>query len=138
MINRQEIITDEQYDNASDEIKANIDILLDKINEIRKEYGHPMTVSSGFRSMEDHLRIYKQKGITDKSKIPMKSRHLVGLAVDIADPNQILQQWCKDNIEFLKNVGVWMEDFSATHNWAHFQVVPYGSYKDGKSLWFMP
>jgi len=44
--------------------------------------GQPVTITSGYRSLQDHLRIYKQKGITDKSKIPMGSYHLKGLAAD--------------------------------------------------------
>lgn len=44
--------------------------------------GAAVTVTCGFRSMAHHLKIYAEKGITDKSKIPMKSYHLSGLAVD--------------------------------------------------------
>lgn len=44
--------------------------------------GQPITITSGYRSLQDHLRIYKEKGITDKSKIPMGSYHLKGLAAD--------------------------------------------------------
>lgn len=122
----------------SDEMKNNLQILFDKINKVRSAYGKPMTVTSGLRTMEDHLRIYKEKGITDKSKIPMKSKHLYCQAVDISDPNQELQKWCKNNIPLLESIGVWMEDFSATHNWCHFQSVPYGSWAKGKTLWFKP
>lgn len=42
----------------------------------------PVIVTSGYRSMAHHLRIYAEKGITDKSKIPMGSYHLTGKAVD--------------------------------------------------------
>lgn len=44
--------------------------------------GQPITITSGYRSLQHHLEIYKQKGITDKSKIPMGSYHLKGLAAD--------------------------------------------------------
>lgn len=42
----------------------------------------PVIVTCGFRSMAHHLRIYAEKGITDKNKIPMGSYHLSGKAVD--------------------------------------------------------
>lgn len=111
------------------EHQENLKILLDRINIIRTKYGKSMTVSSGYRSKEDHLRIYKEKGITDTAKIPMKSHHLFGRAVDIADPNQSLQKWIKDNVKVLEDAGLWMEDFSATKTWCHFQCVPPGSGK---------
>lgn len=122
----------------SSELKSNLEILLKKMNELRSKYGKPMKVTSGYRSREDQIRIYKDKGITDVSKIPMKSKHLYCQAVDISDPNKDLQKWCKQNESVLKEIGLWMEDFSATPNWVHFQVVPYASWKEGKSLWFNP
>lgn len=122
----------------SSELKSNLEILLKKMNELRSKYGKPMKVTSGYRSKEDQIRIYKDKGITDVSKIPMKSKHLYCQAVDISDPNKDLQKWCKQNESVLKEIGLWMEDFSATPNWVHFQAVPYASWKEGKSLWFNP
>lgn len=79
------------------EIDSNLAILLERVNKIRSEWGKPMTVTSGLRSMEDHLRIYADKGITDPSKIPMKSKHLVGAAVDISDPDLEITAWLKEN-----------------------------------------
>ena len=122
----------------SSEMQANLEILVKKINELVAAYGKSVTVSSGFRSKEDQIRVYKQKGITDISKIPMHSKHLSCQAIDIADPNKELQKWCKKNEKTLKSIGLWMEDFSATPTWVHFQIVPYGSWKEGKSLWFKP
>ena len=134
----KEILKNNNLEEQSDEIKSNLNELLDKMNKIRDAYGKPMIITSGLRSMADHLRIYEQKGITDTSKIPMKSRHLYGLACDVSDPKQELQKWCQDNEQFLRDLGVFMEDFSATKNWVHFQIVPYASFSPGKSLWFKP
>ena len=111
------------------EIKENLKILFGKINQIRDEWNNPMLVTSGFRSMDDHLRIYREKGITDHSKIPMKSKHLFGQAVDISDPNKELQGWCLNNENALEFIGLWCEDFESTPNWVHFQIVPPASGK---------
>jgi uncharacterized protein YcbK (DUF882 family) len=138
MILMRELIKDEDFESLSPEIQKNLENLLIIINNIRTLYDTPMIVTSGLRTMEEHLAIYAKKGITDKTKIPMKSKHLFGLAVDISDPNGELKTWCKNNEKTLKEIGVWMEDFSSTPNWVHFQIVPYGSYKEGKSLWFNP
>lgn len=104
------------------QVDANLLILLDKINIIRTVYGIPMIVDSGYRSIEDHLRIYREKGITDKTKIPMKSKHLYGQAVDIADHEGKLMLWCKANTQELERAGLWCED--GTHGWVHFQIIP--------------
>lgn len=99
-------------------------ILYEAINKVRTAYGKPMYVTSGVRSMEDHLRIYKEKGITDPAKIPMASRHLIGAAVDIADSDSSLWNWCMDNIKVLEEAGLYLEDKSATPTWVHFQCTP--------------
>lgn len=116
------------------EHQRNIDILLPRLNELRSAYGKPLIVSSGYRSMEDHLRIYAQKGITDKTKIPMKSLHLSGAACDFADPNQELQQFIKANQQLMKSIGLWFEDFIASKSWVHCQIFPP---KSGK-MFFLP
>lgn len=138
MISLKELIGSQDYNSLDKSIQDNLMDLLEKVNRIREAWGKPMIVTSGLRSMEDHLRIYRQKGITDLAKIPMKSKHLFGQAVDISDPKRELQAWCKQNESLLQSIGVWMESFDTTTNWVHFQIVPYGSYKPGKSLWFIP
>ena len=92
-----------------------------------------MTVTSGLRTMEDHLRIYAAKGITDTSKIPMKSKHLYGQAVDISDPDLELTAWSKENnSQRLIDAGLWCEEGNS--NWTHFQILPP---KSG-NRWFLP
>jgi uncharacterized protein YcbK (DUF882 family) len=114
------------------EIQKNLAVLLERVNKIRTEWGKPMTVTSGLRSMEDHLRIYKEKGITDISKIPMQSRHLTGRAVDISDPKLELTAWLKGDPKHLENAELWCEE--GNKNWVHFQIVPPLSGK----RWFLP
>lgn len=129
-----EILKSAKLEDQSPEIQENLNILLERINKIRELWGHPLTVTSGFRSMEDHLRIYREKGITDHSKIPMKSKHLSGEAVDIFDPDKKLQEWTLANVDKLEEIGLWCEDFSATKNWVHYQI---SASKSGKRF-FMP
>lgn len=114
--------------------QRNIDILLPKLNELRQAYGKPMVVTSGYRSLEDHLRIYKAKGITDKNKIPMRSLHLAGAACDFADANRDLTNFVVQNEQLVKSIGLWFEHWSATPTWLHCQIYPP---KSGKR-WFLP
>lgn len=110
------------------EINKNLTELLIKINKVRTAWSLPMTVTSGLRDMNDHLRIYKEKN--DKLKeqglppvaVPMASKHLHGQAVDIADRDGHLMNWTKSNIKLMEEIGLWMED--GTSGWVHFQSVP--------------
>lgn len=140
-ISLKEIIKDVNFSSLPKPTQDNLMTLLERVNKVRDAYGKAMVVSSGLRTMEQHLAIYKAKGITDQSKIPMKSRHLIGAACDFSDSKKELQEWCKKNESLLKTIGLWMENFDYTSKpnaWVHFQCLPYGSYVDGKSLWFVP
>jgi uncharacterized protein YcbK (DUF882 family) len=113
--------------------QQNIQELLKKVNVIRDEWAKPMTVTSGYRTLQDHLRIYSQKGITDRAHIPMKSQHLIGAAVDIYDPDLSLTKWLKENdSQRLKDAGLYCED--GNPNWVHFQLFPPKSMR----RWFLP
>lgn len=134
MITFNELIKGNFINDIPIEHQHNLEILLKRVNMVRAAYGKPMMVTSGYRSLQDHIRIYSMKGITDRSKIPMKSKHLYGQAVDFSDPKGELQAWCKANEALLVQAGLWMEDFSATPNWIHFQILPPASGK----RWFLP
>jgi uncharacterized protein YcbK (DUF882 family) len=129
MITLKEILKDKDYNKLDKEIQDNLTILLEKINKIRALFGKPMTVSSGLRTKEDQIRVYKEKATKagtafDESKVPMGSQHLHGAALDIYDPKKELQKWCLDNENKLEEIGLWMENFTATPNWCHFQIYP--------------
>lgn len=136
MITMQELLGKEDH-TLNPELMNNLVDLHKKINEFRSAYGKPLRVTSGLRSMKHHLAIYAAKGITDHSKIPMKSNHLVGLACDlvpIEDDIKHLQDWILDNIKLMEGIGLYFEDFSVTTSWVHCQIV---QPKSGKRF-FLP
>ena len=103
--------------------QLNLEELLRRINTVRAAWGKPMQVTSGLRTMQDHLRIYAAKGITDRTKIPMASAHLEGMAVDIADPDGSLGHWLKNDpagIVALERADLYCENTGG--NWQHFQT----------------
>lgn len=136
MISKEEIIKDYKWDDLDSEIKANIELLLKRMNEVRKLYAKPMIVTSGLRTKDDQIRVYAKKGITDITKIPMKSKHLTGCALDVSDLSGDLNKWCKENEEKLRDIGIWLE--TRQGNWQHFQIEPYGSYTPKKTIFFNP
>ena len=133
MISLKELIGDHDMNSLPQEHQDNLYILLERINNVRSLWGKSMTVTSGYRSLEEHLAIYAKKGITDKSKIPMKSKHLFGQAVDIFDPELSLTKWLKENnSQRLVDIKFWCEE--GNKNWVHFQISPPNS----GNRWFLP
>lgn len=121
MITMSELLKDKKLEDQTQEIQDNLKVLLERINKVRTAYSKPMTVTSGLRTMEDHLRIYKEMGITDKAKIPMKSNHLKGAACDISDPDGKLYDWTKLNEKLMEQIGLWME-IKDTQKRVHYQI----------------
>lgn len=136
MITWQELLGKYKESDIPAEHLTNMKELLVRVNKLRQAYGKPMRPTNCYRSMEHHLAIYTRKGITDKAKIPMASKHLSGFAVDIADPTGELYKWAKANEALLKEIGLWAEE--GTQGWLHVQSQPYRSYKPGKSRFFKP
>lgn len=122
-ISLKEIIKTADFSGLPKDTQDNLMTLLERINKIRTTWGKAMTVTSGLRTMEQHLAIYAKKGITDKTKIPMKSQHLKGAAVDIAASEEF-KKWIKNNVKLLETVSLWCEDLDSTPNWIHFQIYP--------------
>lgn len=53
-----------------------------------------------------------------------RSKHMTGQAVDLADPEGALDDWCMDNQDILERLGLYLEHPSATKGWCHVQIVP--------------
>lgn len=141
MITMKEALCGSKLEDQSDEIKVNLKTLLERVNKVRAAWGKPMIVTSGLRAIDDHLRIYKEKaqraGVKfDQSKVPMKSKHLNGTALDVSDPKLELTNWLKANPKILEDAGLWCEEGNS--NWVHFQSLPFGSYRSGGTRWFNP
>ena len=124
MITIDELLSNQaRFDSLDKKVQDNLKELHKRINIVRLAYGKPMIVTSGLRTLKHHLEIYARKGIYPP-KVPMKSNHLSGRAVDFSDSDGKLKAWVKDNVKLMEEVGLWLEDFSATKTWCHFQINP--------------
>mgnify|MGYP000916116052 CR=1 FL=1 len=52
-----------------------------------------------------------------------RSKHMTGQAIDIADPDGNLDEWCLAHLTTLERCGLWLEHPSATKGWCHVQIV---------------
>lgn len=118
MITRDEVLMgrDKQYPaDYTKEVSDNIDKLLIALNKLRKAYGKPMTVSSGFRPPSINAAT---------AGAAKRSNHMLGLACDFKDADGELDKWLMANLKLLEEIGLWLEHPDATKGWAHVQIVP--------------
>lgn len=73
-----------------------------------------LIVSSGWRPAAVNKTI---KGAA------LKSKHMTGQAIDLADPSGDIGRWCIDNQNALEQVGLWLENPASTPTWCHLQIV---------------
>ena len=128
MISYKELLGSHAVSELSIAHQHNLEELLKRINIIRAAWGKPMTVTSGYRSMQDHIRIYStlasKRGVQfDASKVPMSSAHLKSSAVDISDPDGSLYDWCRANEPLLESTELWCEEKDDQAR-VHFQIYP--------------
>jgi hypothetical protein len=115
MISRDEILKNREKEfPLSSELEANLSLLLQRVNKLRLLWAKPMIVTSGYRPG----RYNKAAGGAEKSA------HLTCQAVDISDPKGEIGLWLFNNIQILKDCGLWMEHPGDTPTWCHLQTVP--------------
>lgn len=117
---------DTQYPNDyTQEVSDNLDKLLVPMNKIRDAYGKSMSVTSGWRPPSINA---STPGAATHSK------HMIGLACDISDPDGAVMKWVLENLEMMQDLEIYFEDFRWTPNWCHFQL---GAPASGKRI-FVP
>lgn len=100
-------------------IDSNLLVLCERLNKVRAAWGQPMTVTSGLRDAAQQANLIKSGQST-----ATRSKHLVGMAADISDPDGALAAWLFKNVKVLEEAGLWCEDPASTHGWVHFQISP--------------
>ncbi len=120
MVTRDEVLKGRDRDYPlTPELEQNLNKLLDAVNKLRKEYGKPFVITSGYRP-----------GHYNKSaRGAKKSAHMTCEAVDIRDVDGEIAKWCLDNLSLLEAAGLYMESPIYTHEppnkrWVHLQVRP--------------
>lgn len=104
------------------EQSQNLEELFLVMSHIEAEYGKPLVVTSGFRSVEDETRI-------DPSH--PGSMHTEGAACDILDPDDTspLWSWIMMNLDLMIELDVYLEDRNSCKAHCHFQIFPPASGK---------
>jgi hypothetical protein len=113
MISRREVLMDRDKDfPLTEEQEQNLERLLEALNKLRKAYGKPMVVSSG----------YRPPGINKAVGGAKRSAHMSCEACDFRDVDGALDQWCLDNLDVLAECGLYLESPQHTPGWSHLQI----------------
>lgn len=97
------------------EILANAGELVLRVNRLLDHFGETRSVNSGWRPPSVN-------GATPGAAL--KSKHMTGQAIDLADPDGDLDEWCLENESVLATLLLWQEHPAATKGWCHLQMVP--------------
>lgn len=117
---RQGIIPTKEQEKNGLEIIRRVNLLAEKIEE---RYGIKLPAVPLVRWLRNEMQNEAVGGVKN-------SPHLTGEAMDIKDPNFIISQYILNNLDILKEVGLWMENpyycvSKATgNNWIHLQIRP--------------
>ena len=97
------------------EIAKNLDKVVIALNKLQDAYGQEFKINSGWRPAAVNAA-------TPGSAA--KSKHMEGLAADIHDTDGKIMEWTIANLQLMKDMGIYMEDWRYTPTWTHYQIVP--------------
>jgi hypothetical protein len=105
----------------SDTVRANLTELARRISLLEDECPFLFRVTSGYRDLA------QQKRINPKA---LRSKHVLGCAVDIYDPYGRIWEWLEKNLWVLEKFDLYVENpKSDDDGHVHFQSLPPGSKK---------
>lgn len=86
-----------------------------RANLLLSAFGEERGVTSGWRP--------KQVNRDTAGAAPF-SRHITAQAIDLADPEGDLDDWCFAHPDVLERIGLWQEHPASTKGWCHMQTMP--------------
>lgn len=101
--------------NLTAQIRANAAMTVERANALLERFGEVRTVNSGWRPPTVNA--------ATPGAAPF-SKHMTGEAVDIADPEGDLDEWCLAHQDALVDIGLWLEHPASTKGWCHVQISP--------------
>lgn len=127
-----ELCSLKDYDLMPQEHRWNIQELFNRVSRLRAYAKMPFVMRTkehpnrGYRSWDAHCKVYEDlmHKMNTKIKIPTKSQHLIGAAVDISDPKRELQRWIMRNLEIVEKLDLYFEHFDASPTWTHVCLFP--------------
>jgi len=84
-----------------------------------------LLLHAGFDWMVEVNSGWRPQAVNDRTaNAAVGSKHLTAQAIDIADKDNELDDWCMNNLSVLVALGLWLEHPGWTPGWCHLQIVP--------------
>lgn len=96
-------------------IRDNAAVTVQRANMLLAEFGEERGINSGWRPA------LVNAATPGAAKF---SRHMTGEAIDIADPEGDLDEWCLAHQDVLASLQLWQEHPASTKGWCHVQISP--------------
>lgn len=115
------------------EIRLEAQVTVDAANKLLQAFGQERIVTSGWRPKSVN------REVPGAAKF---SHHMTGRAIDLADPDGDLDEWCFDHQHILTELELYLEHPAATKGWCHVQTIPpksqEGFAREDRRRWFYP
>jgi hypothetical protein len=98
----------------TDDIRLEAQTTVDRANALLAEFGEDRDITSGWRPEAVNKRV---------PGAALRSKHTLGMAIDLGDPDGDLDEWCLEHLDVLERIGCWLEHPASTKNWTHIQTV---------------
>lgn len=95
--------------------QTNLKALIERCTAAFAALKMPLIVSSGYRSPAINA------SLANSAK---RSLHMECSALDIADVDGRVRDYCLANLQLFKAAGLWLEDMRWTPTWVHVQIYP--------------
>ena len=102
-------------DELTQEMVANAERTVAAANKLLEAFGEDRDITSGWRPVAVNRLV---------PGAALRSNHTQCLAVDIADPDGDLDDWCINHPAQMVTLGLWQEHPATTKGWTHVQIVP--------------
>jgi len=96
-------------------IRTSAEVTVQRANALLQLFGEARAVNSGWRPPEINA---------STPGAALKSKHMTGEAIDLADPEGDLDEWCFNNQQDLVSLDLWQEHPASTKGWCHVQTIP--------------
>jgi len=98
----------------TEEMRAKAYRTVTRANELLEAFGEERAIASGWRPKAVNAVV------PNAAKF---SRHMTCEAIDLADPDGDLDNWCMNNTLNLQRLGLFLEHPSMTKGWCHVQII---------------
>lgn len=104
------------------EITKNAEQTVKLANALLSEFRFDVKTDTEQRHVKSGWRPPEVNAATPNAAL--RSRHMTGQAIDIADPEGDLDEWCMSHTDTLARLGLWLEHPASTKGWCHVQTIP--------------